>query len=107
MLAVVNPRQSDLFDRREPGPSRDELLRTGALGGDGVERWLGTVSGTEANRPVEMSHVLRDGDNVVGVHLPSGEDVAAAVYIDHNLGTLAKDAIATGAIIFPPFETDT
>ncbi|MEP6482494.1 MAG: DUF6398 domain-containing protein [Rhodoglobus sp.] len=95
-----------------------------------------------------MSHLLRDGDNViVGVRFPTGDELTAVVYIDHNLGTLVKDAfivpepigdliglmqakvddpdatfadiptedarvrivdaIATGAITYPPFETET
>jgi hypothetical protein len=95
-----------------------------------------------------MVHVLRDGDNVmVGARLPTGDEFSVVVYIDHNLGSVAKDAytvdepivdllafmqgrtndpdvsfkdvdladarariieaIETGAITFPPFESDT
>jgi hypothetical protein len=42
---------------------------------------------------VEVVHVLGDGDNVlVGVRLPGGHDVTATIYIDHNMGTVVKDA---------------
>jgi hypothetical protein len=97
---------------------------------------------------VELVHVLGDGDNVmVGVTLPDGHELSVVVYIDHNLGTVVKDAFAvpeplatltelmvstaegpdttwheldaadararitdavrTGAIMFPPLESDT
>ncbi|MCX6432263.1 MAG: hypothetical protein NTX29_05570 [Actinobacteria bacterium] len=40
-----------------------------------------------------LSHVLGDGDDyLIGVTLPNGEAFAALVYIDHNLGTVVKDA---------------
>jgi hypothetical protein len=40
-----------------------------------------------------MRHVLGDGENiVVGVRLPGDHELCAAVYVDHNLGTLVKDA---------------
>ncbi len=40
-----------------------------------------------------MTHVLGDGDDyLLGVTLPSGEPLSALVYVDHNLGTVVKDA---------------
>lgn len=40
-----------------------------------------------------MTHVLGDGDDyLLGVTLPSGESLSALVYVDHNLGTVVKDA---------------
>jgi hypothetical protein len=40
-----------------------------------------------------MTHVLGDGDDyVLGVMLPSGHALATLVYVDHNLGTVVKDA---------------
>jgi len=40
-----------------------------------------------------MTHVLGDGDDyLIGVTLPSGESLSALVYVDHNLGTVVKDA---------------
>ena len=39
------------------------------------------------------SHVLGDGDSyLLGVTMPSGRGLAALVYVDHNLGTVVKDA---------------
>ncbi|CAN5124955.1 hypothetical protein BH18ACT4_BH18ACT4_02360 [soil metagenome] len=85
------------------------LAAFAALGADEVERrrlervvaarphrlpaWLDGIAGAEACRAIEMTHVLRDGDSVlVGVRLPTGDELTAVVYIDHNLGTLVKDA---------------
>lgn len=40
-----------------------------------------------------MTHVLGDGDDyVLGVTLPTGHALSALVYVDHNLGTVVKDA---------------
>ncbi len=40
-----------------------------------------------------MTHVLGDGDDyLLGVTLPSGHPLSALVYVDHNLGTVVKDA---------------
>ena len=40
-----------------------------------------------------MTHVLGDGDDyLLGVTLATGEALSALVYVDHNLGTVVKDA---------------
>lgn len=40
-----------------------------------------------------LTHVLGDGDDYfVGASLPSGHALAALIYVDHNLGTVVKDA---------------
>ena len=40
-----------------------------------------------------LTHVLGDGDDfLLGVTLPSGLALSALVYVDHNLGTVVKDA---------------
>ncbi len=40
-----------------------------------------------------MTHVLGDGDDyLLGVTLPSGESLSALVYVDHNMGSVVKDA---------------
>lgn len=40
-----------------------------------------------------MTHVLGDGDDyLIGVTLPSGEALSALLYVDHNMGTVVKDA---------------
>ncbi|MCV7148145.1 DUF6398 domain-containing protein [Mycobacterium riyadhense] len=55
--------------------------------------WLAELSRIEVYRAVLMTHVLGDGDNVIlGARIPGGHELACPVYIDHNLGTLVKDA---------------
>ena len=109
--------------------------------------WLARLGETSVYRAVESTHVLGDGDSVLlGARLP-GHELTAIIYIDHNLGTVVKDAfpapspigevaedmrqaaddpdvrhrdisladararvteaVEKGAIMFPPFETDT
>ena len=59
-----------------------------------LPRWLLAMEEAEPVDGVfELRHVLGDGDNVmIGVRLPGGHELSAAVYIDHNLGTVVKDA---------------
>jgi hypothetical protein len=55
--------------------------------------WLAQLSEKSTYRAVRMSHVLGDGDNIMlGARLPGGYELTCLVYIDHNLGTLVKDA---------------
>ena len=40
-----------------------------------------------------LTHIQGDGDDyLVGVTLPSGDALSALIYVDHNLGTVVKDA---------------
>ena len=40
-----------------------------------------------------LTHVLGDGDDYLfGSTLPTGQALSALVYVDHNLGTVVKDA---------------
>ena len=56
--------------------------------------WLAQLSETSTYRAVRMSHVLGDGDNIMlGARLPGGQELTCVIYIDHNLGTLVKDAL--------------
>lgn len=57
--------------------------------------WLDRVGEAVAYRAAEMVHVLGDGDDViVGVRFADGQELTAVVYVDHNLGTVAKDGFA-------------
>lgn len=86
LLAAIAAMTTDEVERRRLRRVLDD--RTDAL-----PRWLARLGDVVPYRAVEMSHVLGDGDNVmVGVRLPTGEELSAVVYIDHNLGTLVKDA---------------
>ena len=68
---------------------RRELARRG----DRLPEWLARLGDAEVYRTQEMVHVLGDGDNVnVAVRFAGGAELTAVVYIDHNVGTLVKDA---------------
>ena len=56
--------------------------------------WLTELANARAEGDVWVtSHVLGDGDSyLIGVTMPSGRALTALIYIDHNLGTLVKDA---------------
>ena len=57
-----------------------------------LPRWLDSPS-VRITGVNEMVHVLRDGDNILlGVELARQHELTAVVYIDHNVGTLVKDA---------------
>ena len=61
--------------------------------GDRLPEWLARLGEAEVYRAQEMVHVLGDGDNVhVAVRFAGGAELTAVVYIDHNMGTLVKDA---------------
>jgi hypothetical protein len=109
--------------------------------------WLARLGASSVHRATQSTHVLGDGDSVLlGAQLP-GYELTAVIYIDHNLGTVVKDAflvpgpiseviehmrrvaddpdvrtedigladararvaeaIQVGAMMFPPFETET
>jgi hypothetical protein len=86
LLAAVAALSDDEVERRR-------LMREVERRGHRLPAWLLGLNDAEAYRAVEMVHVLRDGDNVVvGVRLPTGKELTATVYIDHNVGTLVKDA---------------
>ncbi|MFV8301025.1 DUF6398 domain-containing protein [Mycolicibacterium fortuitum] len=66
----------ELVTRPEPGPE-----------------WLSRLAETTATRAVRMGHDLGDGDNIIiGVRLADSYELTLVVYVDHNMGQLAKDA---------------
>ncbi|HEY3003415.1 MAG TPA: DUF6398 domain-containing protein, partial [Kribbellaceae bacterium] len=55
--------------------------------------WLPELARTEVHRVVELAHVLGDGDDLLlDVRFPGGAEATVVVYVDHNLGTVVKDA---------------
>lgn len=56
--------------------------------------WLTAIGQSQVEPEVWfLTHVLGDGDDyLIGVTLPSGHAMSALVYVDHNLGTVVKDA---------------
>ncbi|MEO6826423.1 MAG: DUF6398 domain-containing protein [Microbacteriaceae bacterium] len=58
-----------------------------------IPSWLTQLDEVRPYRAVETTHLLGDGDNVViGVRLPGNRECTLLVYIDHNVGTVVKDA---------------
>jgi hypothetical protein len=127
IMAVVDPRGRDPFERGEPSETltmpqlvesfigiertetsallavigaltADELLRVRIareLGrrGDRLPSWLEGIDEVEVVGCCEMLHILRDGDNVMlDIRFADGNALSIVVYIDHNMGTLVKDA---------------
>lgn len=47
-----------------------------------------------------LTHVLGDGDDyLLGVTLPTGHPLTALVYVDHNMGTIVKDAFVVPELL--------
>ena len=86
--------------RRSPEQlTDDDVLAAGGIRrrlaerGDRLPEWLARLGEAEVYRAQEMVHILGDGDNVhVAVRFAGGAELTAVVYIDHNMGTLVKDA---------------
>jgi hypothetical protein len=58
-----------------------------------VPGWVQRLGDTHVYGAIEMVDVLGDGQNVVvAVQLPGRHSINLVVYIDHNVGTLVKDA---------------
>ncbi|GAA2888454.1 hypothetical protein GCM10010472_53550 [Pseudonocardia halophobica] len=83
--------------------SDDELFRRRALReitgrADALPGWLADLGRTRVTSVREVAHVLGDGENhVLGVLLPDGTEFTTVVYVDHNVGTLVKDAFVLPA----------
>lgn len=88
LLAVITELSGDEIMRRRV--RREIAKRVHALPG-----WLTDLSRATIDGVVEMVHVLGDGDNIlIGVSLPGDFALSLVIYIDHNMGTLVKDAFA-------------
>ena len=76
----------DMLQRR----ARREVTSRGHV----LPQWLAELHrASPVPRTAEVVHVLGDGDNVlVGLRLANGHEFTVVVYIDHNVGTLVKDA---------------
>jgi hypothetical protein len=94
LLAAVAALSGDEVLRRRV--AREIVDRAHAL-----PRWLADLSRTApAPEAVEVTHVLGDGDDVlVAVTLPDGHVITAVVFVEHNLGTIVKDAfVVSGSL---------
>ena len=60
---------------------------------DRLPEWLEHLNESEVYRAVAMVHVLGDGDNIMlAVRLADRQELSVVLYVDHNLGTVVKDA---------------
>ncbi len=68
---------------------------------DELPEWLARLGEANVYLAREMVHVLGDGDNInLAVRFADGVELTAVVYIDHNVGTLTKDAfVVPGSIV--------
>lgn len=59
-----------------------------------MPEWLTVLDQAQLDSDVWfMTHVLGDGDDyLIGVTLPTGDVLSVLVYVDHNMGTVVKDA---------------
>ena len=80
---------------------RSRVRREVAARAHVLPRWLAELDRARPHdRVLQMTDVLGDGENLVlGVRLPGGSELSLAVYVDHNLGTVAKDGfVVPGAL---------
>jgi len=80
---------------------RSRVRREVAARANVLPHWLAELDRARPHdRVLQMAHVLGDGENLVcGVVLPGGAELSVALYVDHNLGTVAKDGfVVPGAL---------
>lgn len=71
--------------RSEVNQRRDHILPA----------WVRQIAGATVGEVWEQRHLLGDGENLlIGLQWPSGHEASVVIYIDHNMGTLVKDAFA-------------
>lgn len=84
LATIVELVDDELVERR----IRHEL----AARKDRLPSWLQQLAPLTVDRALEMAHVLGDGDNVLlAARTANGDPLTVVLYIDHNLGTVAKD----------------
>ncbi len=73
--------------------SRRLRLLVDPAGVEDAPPWLAAIDRVTVTGVWRQTHALGDGDNIViGWAWPDGQEASAVVYIDHNVGTLVKDA---------------
>jgi hypothetical protein len=87
-LAVATLHPDEILARRLKGriAERGSVIRH-------RPSWLDAIDEIEITDVAEMVHILGDGDNImIGCRWPDGNTATAIIYIDHNMGTIVKDA---------------
>ncbi|MET0726929.1 MAG: DUF6398 domain-containing protein [Acidimicrobiales bacterium] len=86
LLATVAEMASDPALRKAAGAEvvhRDHRLPA----------WVNCLAQATVTRAVEVSHVLGDGEAfLIELRVPGASAITVDVYVDHNLGTVVKDA---------------
>jgi Domain of unknown function (DUF6398) len=86
VLAELGPDELTRARARLPLAARLDRLP------DWLPDWLARLGEVSVYCAVQSTHVLGDGDSVLlGARL-AGHELTAVIYIDHNLGTVVKDA---------------
>ena len=77
-------------------PGFDRIPRELAERHHPLPHWLERLSPFEVHRTGQMKDVLGDGEDVIlGFRTGTAYEFTAVVYIDHNMGTIVKDAFVT------------
>jgi hypothetical protein len=85
-LAVTAMHPDEVLARRLRGAVDPTVVRVGPA-------WLASMAQVEITGTWLQTHVLGDGESLlVSWQWPAGPAATAAVYVDHNMGTLVKDA---------------
>ena len=92
LVAIAEMTGNELLGRR--------VQREAQRRGDRLPEWLRPLGPPVVTRAIEITHILGDGDNVLlAMRTPSGHDFTVNVYVDHNLGTVAKDGFVLPTLI--------
>ncbi len=79
----------------EGEPGGEEVRRELAHRSHRLPDWLTGLTPARVTRVMSTTHPFHDGENVMAEVLTDGGSVfTVLVYVDHNLGTLVKDALA-------------
>ncbi|MFO7689572.1 MAG: hypothetical protein R6W83_03315 [Cryobacterium sp.] len=97
-LDAAGLRQTDALLKVMTALSGDEMLRERIRRSVAARRhalpgWTLRLDQMRPHRAYELTHVLGDGENlVIAATLPDGREVSVMAYVDHNMGTVVKDA---------------
>lgn len=81
-------------------PARARAREAAILRFDPLPGWLASLDKASVYRAVEMTDPLGDGEEIMlGVRLATKDEFTLLLYIDHNLGTVVKDAVGVPAPI--------
>ena len=72
---------------------RERIRRSVAARRHALPGWTLRLDQMRPHRAYELTHLLGDGETLaIAVTLPGGREVSILAYVDHNMGTVVKDA---------------